>query len=55
MGDVWWQSSIVSVVFGQGSIVVVNIRRIDIVRLGEYLYGLVDLLEINFGDLVHLL
>ena len=47
--------AIVLVVFGRGGIVFGNIRRFELIMLGEELRSLGYLTKIDFYDLLHLL
>ena len=55
MGALWRRSAIVLVDIGRGGLIVGKLHRVDIVCLVEDLRWLVGLLEINVGDLVHIL
>ena len=48
-------SAIVSVVFGWCGTIVENIRRVNIIGLVEELCWLGNLLEIKFGNILHML
>ena len=48
-------SAIVSVVFGWCGTIVENIRRVNIIGLVEEIRWLGNLLEIKFGNLLHML
>ena len=48
-------SAIVLVCFGWGSLVVGDLRRVNLVGLGEELCWLRKILDIDFGNLIHLL
>ena len=55
LGAVRRRIAIVLVVFGRGGIVFGNIRRFELIMLGEELRSLGYLTEIDFYDLLHLL
>ena len=42
-------------IFGWGDMVIGNIRRVELVGMGEDFRRLCDFLEFNLGDLIHLL
>ena len=49
------QSAILSVVFGRSGIVIGELRRVDIVGMGEELYWLGDITEIIFCNIMNML
>ena len=51
----WQLSAIILVVFGWGGLVIGKICRVELVGLSGEFGWLVDILELNFGDLVHML
>ena len=54
LGAVWHLSAIVSVVFSRGGLVGDKIHGVKLVGLAEDLRWLRKILDINYGDLVHL-
>ena len=55
MSDMWWRSAIVLVVFVWGGLAVGNICRVELSRMGEELRWLDDIVDLNFGEFLHLL
>ena len=51
----WQHSAIVSVIFSQGGIIVGKLRRVELARMGEDLPWLIELSDVDCGDLMHML
>ena len=55
MGDLRWRSAIVLVVFSWFGLVIDELFRVDLVRLGEEIFLLSKLLDIDCVDLIYML
>ena len=53
LGAVQWQRAITLVVFGCSGTVLGNIRRVELIGMGEDILWMGDLIELVFCDLVH--